>query len=55
MEDLDELIEKTLRKEYPLYYKLLLYKIDGKSNIKIQELLNKEFKILYTVEYISSL
>lgn len=55
MQDLDDLVEKTLRDEYPLYYKLLIYKIDGKSNAEIQELLNNEFGITYTVEYLSSL
>lgn len=55
MEDLDVLIENTLRDKYPLYYKLLIYKIDGKQNIEIQELLEQEFGIKYTVEYISSL
>lgn len=55
MEDLDILIEKTLRDEFPLYYKLLIYKIDGKQNAEIQELLNNEFGISYSVEYLSSL
>lgn len=55
MEDLDNLIDATLKDEYPLYYKLLIYKIDGKSNAEIQELLNDEFGITYTVEYLSSL
>ena len=55
MQDLDNLIEKTLRDEFPLYYKLLIYKIDGKSNVEIQELLKDEFDITYTVEYLSSL
>ena len=55
MEDLDNLIEKTLKDEYPLYYKLLIYKIDGLSNADIQELLQDEFEITYSVEYISSL
>lgn len=55
MEDLDNLIECTLRNEYPLYYKLLIYKIDGKQNVEIQELLGEEFGITYSVEYISSL
>ena len=55
MEDLDRLIEKTLRDKYPLYYKLLIYKIDGKQNAEIQELLDKEFGIKYSVEYLSSL
>lgn len=55
MEDLDNLIEKTLRDEYPLYYKLLIYKIDGKQNAEIQQLLDDEFGITYSVEYLSSL
>jgi hypothetical protein len=55
MQDLDVLIENTLQEKFPLYYKLLIYKIDGKSNAEIQELLKDEFDISYTVEYISSL
>ena len=47
--------EKTLRDKYPLYYKLLIYKIDGKQNAEIQELLDQEFGIKYSVEYLSSL
>lgn len=55
MQDLDNLIEKTLKDTYPLYYKLLIYKIDGKSNADIQILLEQEFGLTYTVEYLSSL
>ena len=52
MLDLDNLIERTLKDNYPLYYKLLIYKIDGKQNIEIQELLEVEFGIKHSVEYI---
>lgn len=55
MEDLDNLIERTLKEKYPLYYDLLIYKIDGKQNIEIQELLNEKHGIKHSVEYISSL
>jgi hypothetical protein len=55
MEDLDNLIEETLKDKYPLYYDLLIYKIDGKQNIEIQELLNEKHGIKHSVEYISSL
>lgn len=55
MLDLDNLIDATLKDDFPLYYKLLIYKIDGKSNAEIQELLDDEFGITYTVEYLSSL
>jgi hypothetical protein len=30
MEDLDALVDQTLKDKYPLYYDLLIYKIDGK-------------------------
>lgn len=55
MEDLDTLIEKTLRDSYPMYYELLIYKIDGKQNLEIQSLLNQKHNVKHSVEYISSL
>lgn len=55
MQDLDSLIERTLKEKYPLYYDLLIYKIDGKQNIEIQELLDKDWGIKHSIEYISSL
>ena len=55
MEDLDNLIEKTLKEDYPLYYDLLIYKIDGLQNIEIQEKLEERHGIKHSVEYISSL
>ena len=55
MEDLDDLIERTLKNDYPMYYDLLIYKIDGKQNIEIQSLLYEKHGIKHSVEYISSL
>lgn len=55
MEDLDVLIEKTLKDKYPLYYDLLIYKIDGRSNADIQAQLFMDHGIKHSVEYISSL
>ena len=55
MLDLDNLVDETLKENYPLYYKLVIYKIDGKQNAEIKELLNDEFGMTYTVEYLSSL
>ena len=55
MEDLDTLIEHTLREEFPMYYDLLIYKIDGKQNAEIQDLLYDKYGIKHSVEYISSL
>lgn len=55
MEDLDNLIEETLRGPHPLYYDLLIYKIDGLQNIDIQSKLEETYGIKHSVEYISSL
>ena len=53
--DFDNLIDRTLEEKYPLYYDLVIYKIDGKQNIEIQELLEQKHGIKHSVEYISSL
>ena len=55
MEDLDNLIDAALKENFPLYYDLVIYKIDGKSNLEIQTLLNDTYGIKHSVEYISSL
>lgn len=55
MQDLDNLIDRTLKDKYPLYYDLLIYKIDGKQNAEIQELLDKDWGVKHSIEYISSL
>jgi hypothetical protein len=53
--DLENLIDRTLKDEYPLYYDLLIYKIDGKQNAEIQQLLYEKHGIKHTEEYISAL
>ena len=55
MLDLDNLVDHALEEKYPLYYKIVIYKIDGKPNLEIQDLLEKEFGVTHSVEYISSL
>lgn len=53
--DLEKIIDKALKDKFPMYYDLLIYKIDGKQNIEIQELLYQDYGIKHSVEYISSL
>ena len=55
MEDLDNLIEKTFKKNFPMYYDLIIYKIDGKSNLEIQDQLAIDYNIRHTPEYLSAL
>ena len=52
--DFERLCDKALI-NYPLYKRLMECKIDGMSNLTIQEILQLEFGIKHSVEYISSL
>ena len=54
METFDEIADIAL-KDYPLYEKIVECKIDGLQNIQIQEILDQEFGIKHSLEYISSL
>ena len=53
--DLENLIDKSIKAKYPLYFKILVYKIDGKQNLEMQSLLQQEFDIRYSIEHISFL
>ena len=55
MQDLDNLVEKTLKTRYPLYFDILVLKIDGRTNIDIQWYLQMKYGIKHSVEYISAL
>lgn len=55
MEDLDNLIERTLKDEYPIFYDILIYKIDGLQNKEIVEKIEQKYNIIYSNNYISSL
>ena len=54
MEDFDRICGMAL-KDYPYYERLIEYKIDAKQNNEIQDLLQAEFGIRHSAEYISSL
>lgn len=54
LEDFDKLRESALG-PFPVYQALARYKIEGKSNLQIQELLLAEYNTKYSVEYISAL
>lgn len=52
---LEDAIDAALKENYPMLYDILIYKIDGKSNLEIQQLLYNTYKTTHSVEYISSL
>ena len=51
MESLDALIESTFE-EYPMYKDIIIYKIDGISNIEIKDNIMRDYNVSHTVEYI---
>ena len=55
LKDLENAADAALQQKYPLYYDLMIYKIDGKSNLEIQNLLYNTYGITHSVEYLSSL
>lgn len=55
IQDLQNLVDETLQDQYPLYYDLVIYKIDGKTNQQIQRLLYNDYGIKHSAEYLSSL
>ena len=54
MESFDNISAVAL-KDYPMYERIVECKIDGLQNIQIQEILQTEFGIKHSLEYISSL
>lgn len=52
--DFEELMHRTLDK-YPLYCRIVEYKMDFRPNTEIQALLEEEFGFTHSLEYISSL
>lgn len=54
MSTFDEVADVALR-NYPLYDKIVECKVDGLQNIQIQQVLQEEFGVTHSLEYISSL
>lgn len=54
MKDFDHVSDIALA-DYPMYERIVDLKIDGKQNAQIQEILEQEFGVKHSVEYISSL
>ena len=52
--DFENICDKALA-DYPLYMRIVECKIDGMQNIDIQQILQMEFGIKHSLEYISSL
>lgn len=54
MLDFDNIADKALA-SFPMYRRIVEYKIDGMSNLAIQKAIEEEFGFTHSIEYISSL
>ena len=52
---LEQAIDVVFKEDFPILYDILIYKIDGKSNLQIQNLLLNDHGTTHSIEYISSL
>ena len=52
---LQDAIDNVFKEDYPMLYDILIYKIDGKSNLEIQNLLLNDYGTTHSIEYLSSL
>ena len=55
LQDLENIIETALPQNFPMYYDIVIWKVDGKSNLEIQGLLAEKYGTTHSQEYISSL
>ena len=55
MEDLDNLIDRALKKDFPVLYDIMIYKIDGVQNKEIIEKIKEKHNSSYSVEYLSTI
>ena len=53
--DIEKLVDNCLKEDFPHYFDLLVYKIDGKTNEEIQKILKQDYGIEHSAEYLSSL
>lgn len=54
MENLDNLLERALKEDYPILYDITIYKIDGLQNKDIAARIKRDYDISYSVEYLSA-
>ena len=54
VQDFETLLQRALA-DYPIYQRIVEYKIDLRQNTEIKDLLEKEFGFTHSLEYISSL
>lgn len=55
MEDFDNLVDKALKYDYPIFYNIVIYKIDGLTNKQVLEKIKQQYNVIYSVQYFSKI
>ena len=55
MQDFDILIDKALKQDYPVFYDIVIYKIDGLTNKEILNKIQQKHNVSYSMQYLSRL
>ena len=55
MQDFDTLVDKALKEDYPVFYDIVIYKIDGLTSKEVLEKIQQKHDVSYSVEYLSRL
>ncbi len=53
IQDLENMIDKIFKKDYPQLYKIIIYKIDGLTNKEVVKKVEEEYNFKYSSEYLS--
>lgn len=55
IQDLEDAVDSTLKKDYPQFYDIVIYKIDGLMNKQILKRIKEDYDISYSSEYLSQI
>ena len=54
MEDFDNLSMRALKDDYPVFYDIMICKIDGMQNKEIAQKIQQDYNVSYSIEYLST-
>lgn len=55
MQDFDDLVDKALKEKYPVFYLIVILKIDGLTNKEILKQIKEKYDITYSIQYLSKI
>jgi hypothetical protein len=53
--DLEQLATEAIEEQYPVLWQLLIWKVDGRTNEEIQDMMQRQFGVVHNEQYFSTL